>query len=74
MQKKTISNSAPSHTYKKPHHYSIPFALTKLLNSYKRTPNLGSSDLLNAAYGAMFGFVIGDSIGSYLVHKSHHIT
>ena len=53
--------------------YSIPYSISKLVNSYKRSPNLSSTDLLNTAYGAMFGFIIGDAIGSHLIHKSQNI-
>ena len=42
--------------------------LTRLL-SYQRVPKLGKNDLYNRAYGAMVGFLIGDSMGSYLINK-----
>jgi hypothetical protein len=59
------------------HHYhnklslaSLPLSTLNVLNSFKRCSVTPLSDLLNHAYGAMFGFVIGDSIGSYLVHQN----
>ena len=36
--------------------------------SYNRCLNLAKNDVHNRAYGAMFGFVIGDSIGAYVVN------
>lgn len=39
------------------------------LLGHHRCLNLAKNDLYNRAYGAMFGFVIGDAMGAYLVNK-----
>lgn len=41
-----------------------------MLLSYHRCLNLAKSDLYNRAYGAMFGFLIGDSMGSRIINGS----
>lgn len=41
-----------------------------MLLSYHRCLNLAKSDLYNRAYGAMFGFLIGDSMGSHIINRS----
>ena len=47
----------------------LPHAsLTKLL-SYHRVPKLAKTELYNRAHGAMMGFLIGDSMGSYLINR-----
>ena len=38
------------------------------LLSYNRCLNLAKNDIYNRAYGAMFGFIIGDSLGAYVVN------
>ena len=43
-------------------------SITRLL-SYHRVPNLAKNDLYNRAYGALVGFLIGDSMGSYLINR-----
>lgn len=72
-RKKQFTTTIPSY----PQHLSttqrpilLPTSTVNLLSSYRRCPLNPSSELLNRAYGAMFGFVIGDSIGSYMVHQS----
>lgn len=50
----------------------IPNAHLKLLISPNRCLNLAKNDLLNRAYGAMFGFAIGDSIGAYIINKAYN--
>lgn len=50
---------------------NVPHATMTQLLSYHRCPNLSKNDIHNRAYGAMFGFLIGDSIGSYIVNKSY---
>jgi len=42
------------------------------LLSYNRCLNLAKNDIYNRAYGAMFGFLIGDSIGAYLVNLPYN--
>jgi hypothetical protein len=42
----------------------IPRHITSVLSSNYRCPDLGTSDVLNRMYGAFFGFLIGDSVGS----------
>ena len=49
---------------------SIPLPTLNLINSYKRCSLIPESDFIDRAYGAMFGFVIGDSVGSYLIHQN----
>jgi hypothetical protein len=51
---------------------NIPHASMSQLLSYHRCPNLAKNDLHNRAYGAMFGFLIGDSIGSTIVNRSYN--
>jgi hypothetical protein len=36
---------------------------------YHRCLNLAKNELYNRAYGAMFGFVIGDAMGAYVINK-----
>lgn len=48
----------------------VPHASISQLLSYHRCLNLAKNDLYNRAYGAMFGFLIGDSIGSTLINRS----
>ena len=50
---------------------NVPHASMTQLLSYHRCPNLAKTDLHNRAYGAMFGFLIGDSIGSSIVNRSY---
>lgn len=45
-----------------------PIVMSKILG-YTRCLNLARTDILNRAYGAMFGFVIGDAMGAYLINK-----
>ena len=42
------------------------------LLSYHRCLNLAKSDIYDRAYGAMFGFLIGDSMGAYLVNLPYN--
>ena len=42
-------------------------SMSQLL-SYNRCLNLAKNDVYNRAYGAMFGFIIGDSLGAYVVN------
>jgi len=51
---------------------TIPNVRLKLLLSPHRCLNLAKNDLLNRAYGAMFGFAIGDSIGAYIINKPYN--
>lgn len=51
----------------------IPKSLMSILNSKYRCPQLDTSDVLNRMYGAFFGFIIGDSVGSYLAFHIHKI-
>jgi hypothetical protein len=51
---------------------NIPHATMTQLLSYHRCPNLAKTDLYNRIYGAMFGFLIGDSLGSNVVNKSYN--
>jgi hypothetical protein len=51
----------------------IPRALSSLLNSNAKCPDLATSDLLNSVYGAFFGFLIGDSIGSHIAFQVTNI-
>lgn len=50
----------------------VPHASMTQLLSYHRCLNLAKNDLYNRAYGAMFGFLIGDSIGSTLVNRPYN--
>ena len=45
-----------------------PEVLTRI-NSYKKCPNVARTDVHNRAYGAMFGLIIGDILGSHLINK-----
>ena len=47
--------------------------MSKLL-AHHRCLHLARNDLQNRAYGAMFGFAIGDSLGAYVVNQTfnHH--
>ena len=38
--------------------------------SYQRCLNIAKNDVFNRAYGAMFGFVIGDAMGAHVVNLS----
>lgn len=49
---------------------NVPHATMSMLLSYHRCLNLAKSDLYNRAYGAMFGFLIGDSMGSHIINRS----
>lgn len=40
------------------------------LMAYHKVPNLAKNDLFNRIYGAMFGFLIGDSLGSTLINQT----
>jgi len=51
---------------------SIPTFNLKQLLGYHRCLNLAKNDFYNRAYGAMFGFLIGDSIGAYLINKPYN--
>ena len=42
------------------------------LLGYHRCLNLAKNDVYNRAYGAMFGFLIGDSMGAYLVNLHYN--
>ena len=44
-----------------------------VLNSKYKCPYLDTNDLMNRMYGAFFGFIIGDSVGSYLAFHIHRI-
>ena len=48
----------------------LPGELTQLMG-FNRCPNLAKSDVSNRIYGAIFGFLIGDSIGSTLINLSY---
>ena len=37
--------------------------------SYRKCPNLSYSEIHNRAFGAMFGVIIGDSLGAYLLNQ-----
>lgn len=37
---------------------------------YQRCLNLAKNDLYNRAYGAMFGFAIGDALGAHVINMS----
>lgn len=37
--------------------------------SYYKCPNLGKTGIQDRAFGAMFGTIIGDSIGAYSINK-----
>ena len=45
-----------------------PLTVTRIL-TYQKCPNIARTDIHNRAYGAMFGIIIGDSIGAYLINK-----
>jgi len=54
---------------------SLEIVSKKVMNqllSYNRCLNLAKNDIYNRAYGAMFGFLIGDSIGAYLVNLPYN--
>jgi hypothetical protein len=51
---------------------SLPHTSVSQLLSYHRCLNLAKNDLHNRAYGAMFGFLIGDSLGSTLVNRPYN--
>lgn len=51
----------------------LPHSLLGVLNSKYKCPNLDRDDVMNRMYGAFFGFLIGDSIGSYLAFHIHKI-
>ena len=51
---------------------NVPHATMTQLLSYHRCPNLARNDVYNRAYGAMFGLLIGDSIGSFLVNRPYN--
>ena len=61
---------------KKDQSYSLDIVgkqvMSKIL-SYQRCLNLAKNELRNRAYGAMFGFAIGDALGSYLVNQQPRI-
>ena len=56
---------------KKGNFHSLEMINKHIMNqllSYNRCLNLAKNDIYNRAYGAMFGFVIGDSLGAYVVN------
>jgi ADP-ribosylglycohydrolase len=48
---------------------NVPQPLITKLLSHRRCLNLAKNDLYNRAYGAMFGFLIGDSMGAYNINR-----
>jgi len=50
----------------------VPHSNMTQLLSYHRCLNLAKNDLYNRAYGAMFGFLIGDSMGANIINKPYN--
>jgi hypothetical protein len=52
----------------------LPQHISRILNSTKRYPNVfdieRNDDGLDAIYGAFFGFLIGDIVGSYMAYTT----
>lgn len=52
----------------------LPQHINKILSSNKRYPNVPSLDRtedgLDTIYGAFFGFLIGDVVGSYMAYAA----
>lgn len=51
---------------------NVPHAAMTQLLSYHRCPNLAKNDIHSRAYGALFGFLIGDSIGSTILNRPYN--
>lgn len=51
----------------------IPRALSSILSNNWKCPELSTSDLYDSIYGAFFGFLIGDSIGSHIAFQVTNI-
>ena len=55
------------------HRLKIPKPLLSVLSGKYKCPALDTSDVINRMYGAFVGFIIGDSVGSYLAFHVHKI-
>ena len=60
----SMKNNKRNYIYLNKVNHSI---MTKVM-SYQRCLNLAKNDVYNRAYGAMFGFVIGDALGAHVVN------
>eukprot|EP00919_Chromeraceae_sp_WS-2016_P014555 GHVR01034173.1.p2 GENE.GHVR01034173.1~~GHVR01034173.1.p2 ORF type:complete len:117 (-),score=2.46 GHVR01034173.1:2936-3286(-) len=52
---------------------TLPYQISKILNSNRKSPNIAINDLLDTIYGAFFGFLIGDIVGSHVAYLTNNI-
>lgn len=46
----------------------------KVLTGYRKVTKINRGDVYNRAFGAFFGFVIGDAVGSHISNKPYNQT
>ena len=52
---------------------TLPVHLERLLHTSRKCPNIATDDMLDAVYGAFFGFLIGDIVGAHIAYKVHSL-
>lgn len=59
--------------YHRRENLTLPFHLERILHSNRKCPNIATDDLLDAVYGAYFGFLIGDVVGAHVAFKLYNL-